>query len=114
MRQIGEVIGTEDGRHVLVLCTDGGVLYFHCRPVECPVSGGDGSPSDVVVPFEGELLESASLLRDVDMDCAWALKSVGSSGEVVLLRAVSTYNPDAPSSTSIVIKPIAGTVPLTD
>lgn len=29
MRQIDEVIGSQDGMHVLALCTDGGVLYYH-------------------------------------------------------------------------------------
>ena len=28
MRQIEDVIATHDARHALVLCTDGGVLYF--------------------------------------------------------------------------------------
>lgn len=28
MREVQDVVGTQDGLHVLVLCTDGGVMYF--------------------------------------------------------------------------------------
>jgi hypothetical protein len=34
MRQIGDVIGTNDARHALILCTDGGVMYFKNSAVE--------------------------------------------------------------------------------
>jgi hypothetical protein len=31
MRQIDDVIGTSDANHALVLCADGGVMYFKNR-----------------------------------------------------------------------------------
>ena len=32
MRQIDQVLATQDGCHALALCTDGGVLYYHANP----------------------------------------------------------------------------------
>ena len=80
MRQINNVIGTDDARHAMILCADGGVLYYN-RPEE------SGS--------RGELLELPKLERDPDTLIQsgardWALHRVGASGEVVLLRATQT------------------------
>jgi hypothetical protein len=122
MRQIDEIIGTDDGKHVLVLCTDGGVLYFGCTLKQ--VEGKEVSDADLTddasssndeeenrrahVPFSGELLECQNLLRDVALDCAWTVRRVGRSADVLLLRAVTQYDPDGVGNTSIIIKPLAG------
>jgi hypothetical protein len=80
MRQIDHVIGTDDARHAMILCADGGVLYYN-RPED---SGG-----------RGELLELPQLERDPDTLIQsgardWSLQRVGASGEVVLLRATQS------------------------
>ncbi len=69
LRQIHDVIGTYDARHVLALCTDGGVMYYKRDEVD----------------ETAELME-LNLQRDVDFDQVWAVKRVGSLGDVVLLR----------------------------
>jgi hypothetical protein len=110
MRQIDEIVGTDDGKHALVLCTDGGVLYFNCLPTAGQAdSSQDSVEEEKQLPFKGELLECPSLQRDVALDCAWTVRRVGRAAEVVLLRAVTQYCPDGLGSTSIIVKPLAGT-----
>lgn len=102
MRQIDEIIGTDDGKHVLVLCTDGGVLYFNCaHPLTQPQCTED-------MPFSGELTECATLNRDIALDNAWTVRRVGRVGETVLLRAVTQYCPDGLGTTTIMIRPLSG------
>ena len=85
MRQIDEVIGTADARHALVLCTDGGVMYF------------DNSSKVDVAPC---LVEFSSLQRDPEVERTWNLRRVGKDGEVVLLRAVKVGSgPIGPTGT---------------
>lgn len=71
MRQIDEIIATHDARHALILCTDGGVLYFRNE-------AGDR---------QNILVELPTLQRDPERDRTWRVKRVGKWGEVVLLRA---------------------------
>lgn len=78
MRQIDFVIGTSDARHALVLCTDGGVMYFKN-------SGVEG-----IAPC---LVEFSSLQRDPEVERTWNLRRVGRGGDVVLLRAVRVDGP---------------------
>ena len=73
MRQIDTVIGTSDAQHALVLCTDGGVMYFK------------NSGNDDIAP---NLIEFSSLQRDPEVERTWNLQRVGRDGDVVLLRAV--------------------------
>jgi hypothetical protein len=70
-RQIDEVIGTSDAKHILVLTTDGGVFY----------KNGENNTA---------LKEFGKLKSDRDRDMVWAVKRVGESGEVVLMRAIRT------------------------
>ena len=82
MREINEVIACHDGNHVLALCTDGGVLYYHY----------DGCSSNESRRF-GSLIEFQSLTREVEVgpefmtDDSWAIKRVGTNGSVVVIRA---------------------------
>lgn len=71
MRQIDGVVSTNDSRHVLALCTDGGVLYFKNS------SFGTSTQS---------LTECLNIQRNPDVDGVWALKRIGNEGEVLLLR----------------------------
>lgn len=72
MRQIHSVIGTNDARHVLVLSSDGSIMYFHRKE-------NDEST---------ELIELTSLQYDPDIDQTWSISRVGDIGDVVLIRAV--------------------------
>ena len=78
MRQIEEVIGTSDAQHALVLCTDGGVMYFKNSAVHG------------IAPC---LTEFNSLQRDPDMQSTWNIRRVGRDGDVILLRAEKLINP---------------------
>eukprot|EP01035_Chromulina_nebulosa_P018321 gene18321-24010_t len=69
MRQIDKVLGTKDSIHILALCTDGGVMYFHNNTTTL------------------ELIELSSIQRDPDIDSVWAMNRVGLYGDVVLMRA---------------------------
>ena len=87
MREINEVIACHDGNHVLALCTDGGVLYYHYDDCNSTSSGGGD------VGGFGNLIEFQSLTREVEVgpeymtDDSWAIKRVGSCGTVVVIRA---------------------------
>lgn len=96
MRQIDDVIGTSDARHALVLCTDGGVMYFHNSEVR------------EIAPC---LAEFSSLQRDPEVERAWNLRRVGRDGDVVLLRALKVNNSSYPSGaayTSISVYKLSG------
>lgn len=71
LREISDVIGTYDARHVLALCTDGGVMYYKRSEVD----------------ESADFIEFSNLQRSSDLDQIWALKRVGRLGDVVLLRA---------------------------
>lgn len=79
MRQIDSVIGTNDAKHVLALCTDGGVLYFKYNNT---VEGAKVTANDF------SLIEFQSLNRNPGVDSVWIVKRVGYSGDVVILRAL--------------------------
>jgi hypothetical protein len=88
MREINEVIACHDGNHVLALCTDGGVLYYH-YDASNSLSLSSSSKSSGF----GHLIEFQSLTREVQVgpefmtDDSWAIKRVGRAGEVVVIRA---------------------------
>ncbi len=109
MRQIDEVIGTQDGSHVIALCTDGGVLHFTTSTstsrLSIPMASLEGSVSLKISPSgdhesqdancadlqgatinAGSVIEFSQLKRNPDLDSAWCLKRVGAEGRVVLLR----------------------------
>lgn len=94
MRQIDEVIGTNDGSHVLALCTDGGVLYFKNI-------SGDKEGDEFIQ--DASLIEFNSLRRTEEVDMIWNTKRVGRNGDVVLVRATRIGTIDAPI-TSIEVK----------
>ncbi len=79
MRQIDSVIGTNDAKHVLALCTDGGVLYFKYNST---IEGANVTRNDF------SLIEFASLNRNPGVDSIWIVKRVGYHGDVVILRAL--------------------------
>eukprot|EP01038_Epipyxis_sp_PR26KG_P008421 gene8421-11389_t len=96
MREIDEILSTDDGLHVLVLTTDGGVMYFSrgFAPVEGDVLSKESNRMNIdsQQPY---LIELNHLTRDMDLDEAWQIRRVGSGGRVVLLRAkrtLSAYN----------------------
>lgn len=76
LRQIEDVIGTSDGRHVLGLCTDGGVMYY-CQ-------------NDSMDESFPEIIEFSSFTRDPDIDQHWRINRVGSRGQAILLRAAKS------------------------
>ena len=101
MRQIDEVIGTHDARHALVLCTDGGVMYFKNNSD----STGDIAPAPCLIEF-------STVQRDPEIERAWNLRRVGRDGDVVLLRATRVNNSAAsscgPSHTRISVIKLSG------
>ncbi len=99
MRQIEDVIATEDGTHLLVLLTDGGVLYFS---TEQP-TGKEATP---LASASSSLIEFSNLSRVEGEDSAWALRRVGSSGAVVLMRA--HRQGDGEGNTTVTICPLSG------
>jgi hypothetical protein len=80
MRQIQDVLTTQDGQHALAICTDGGVLYYHHSYFH-------------EIDTDGSLVELQSLIREIEVgpqfmtDGAWTLKRVGRRGAVVLVRS---------------------------
>lgn len=80
MRQIQEILTTQDGQHALAICTDGGVLYYHHSYFH-------------EIDTDGSLVELQTLMREIEIgpqfmtDGAWALKRVGRRGAVVLVRS---------------------------
>lgn len=94
-REIEQVICTDEGSHALLLCADGGVVYY-CAPApaarndggeaqqqgEGDVEGGTGS----VWNGTSALLELPDLFRQKDVQQhtgSWALRRVGRQGLVV-------------------------------
>ena len=76
LREIGEVIGTYDARHVLALCTDGGIMYYRRNEVD----------------ESAEFIEFSDLQRNADVDQIWSIKRIGSMGDVALLRATKSVD----------------------
>lgn len=89
MRLIDDIVATQDGKHALALCTDGGVLYFRNDFME--YLNEHDSPSVDQYKFDSttycSLIEFNALRRE--SEGPWALKRVGSKGSVILLRAVT-------------------------
>ena len=122
MRQIQEVLTTQDGQHALALCTDGGILYYHQTITSSSQSTSPSTVSNAIDSSDsdnghadsfnssnskllstGTLVEFQSLTREVEIgpkymtDGAWCLKRVGCRGAVVLVRScknVSKNNSD--------------------
>jgi WD40 repeat protein len=70
-REVDDVIGTQDAKHVLCLCTDGGVIYYRNNSTE-----------------DFSVQEFSRLQRDPESERAWAVGRVGQAGHVVLMRAI--------------------------
>lgn len=100
MRQIQDVVATEDGTHLLVLLTDGGVLYFSTELSGGAQSGGGGGAGSAA------LVEFPTMSRVEGEDSAWALRRVGSRGMVVLLKA--HREEDGEGNTLVSISPLTG------
>ncbi len=101
MREIEEVICTDDGEHVLALCADGGVMYYHgghhhhasSSPpreekqidtfAECESVSQSITPSALSL---SKLVELTCVQRTPEEDQAWAIRRVGRHGHVVLAR----------------------------
>jgi hypothetical protein len=86
MRQIKDVVGTSDGRHVVIICTDGSIMYFRRHENEST-----------------DIFELNSLQCEPEMNQSWMIRRVGQDGHAVLLRAMRTTDESTtkPSSTSI-------------
>ena len=109
MRQIREVHSTEDGLHTLILCSDGAVLYHPSSTASesAPLSAAPSGSSDEQSSSAQEMVEVPALSVDVDpeKESAWALRRVGRSGLVVLLRGYRSSALDRPI---ISVKPLSG------
>lgn len=121
MRQIQDVLTTQDGQHALALCTDGGVLYYrHSEIPSSPLSSSSSSSSSSTSSNNGKegenesieeskfistgtLIEFQTLTREVEIgpkhmtDGAWCLKRVGCKGAVVLIRSYRNIAKRAPN-----------------
>lgn len=80
MRQIDQVIGTNDGKHVMVLCSDGGVMYFAKN-----FHVGE-NVMETFVEFNTNQLHC-----DPNVNQVWLLKRVGKEGDIVLLRSIKSF-----------------------
>jgi hypothetical protein len=90
MREIEDVVGTDDGMHVLVLCADGGAMYFRGQPPQASGLLRGSNRNDSAAASEAGnskgLVELVGL-RDKDVDQAVVLRRIGFAGHVVVLRA---------------------------
>lgn len=95
MRQIQDVTSTQDGCHLLILLTDGGVLYFRAGTENASDSQEISEMDDgqsIELNRNGNaaratLTEFSKLSYNPIEDSAWSIKRVAASGTVVLLRA---------------------------
>ena len=113
MRQIQDVTSTQDGGHLLILLTDGGVLYFRAGTEDSDADSGEHSEIDVGQSIESArggsratLTEFSKLSFNPMEDSAWSIKRVGANGTVVLLRA--TRGDDAEGFTTLSVRPLSG------
>lgn len=113
MRQIQDVTSTQDGGHLLILLTDGGVLYFRAGTEESHADSGEQSETDVGQSIQtakggcrATLTEFSKLSFNPMEDSAWSIKRVGANGTVVLLRA--TRSDDANGLTTLSVCPLSG------
>lgn len=112
-REIEQVICTDEGKHAIILCADGGVVYYNVplssnnaagvARKHAAADGGsssdeqDGSAgagnSSSSGSGAGQLVELGALFRVKDQQQhpgSWALRRVGRQGMVVLLRATTS------------------------
>lgn len=127
MREIDEVIATADGQHVLILCTDGGVMYFENNivqgdrdrdraslvgKIDSPLLHDNADaeakkPTAGVKQYTGRgpygskgLIELSDVQREIGVDQVWAIKRVGKNGDVILIRAVKSESASLHSDNS--------------
>jgi len=89
LREIETIVGMSEGEEILLLCTDGGVLFYDttstdlsCQSETTPdlsKSGANGSSS---------ITELETLQYNPDIDMAWALGRLGPASDLMLLRAI--------------------------
>jgi hypothetical protein len=92
------VISTEEGAHALLLCADGGVIYYSASAGATGLStptapDGDASAAAAASPLAGEggefdsalLVELPALFRAKELQQlgSWAVQRVGREGHVV-------------------------------
>ena len=90
-REIEQVISTDEGSHAILLCADGGVVYYSAHSYQnCPQSAegsdGDEARTEIVRSSASALLELPDLFRQKDVQQhtgSWALRRVGRQGLVV-------------------------------
>lgn len=130
MREIDDIISTDNGSHALILCTDGGVMYYS-NPVENIIvkttsftesshdygdkPNSELESSDEVSHAETHsftksslFLELSNIQRNQETDQSWHLKRVGANGAVALLRACR-QDPNAMYQQSVItVRTLAG------
>jgi hypothetical protein len=115
MRLIDDIVVTQDGKHALALCTDGGVLYFRDDRVEIVADPRSSSDTEICAEsthiIHCSLVELGHLQRDVEVAGPWALKRVGKQGTVVVLKSHHSPEDDNPTHirSIISVKPLTGT-----
>ena len=85
------MISTDEGSHAILLCADGGVVYYSAHSYQnCPQpaegSDGDEARTELVRSSASALLELPDLFRQKDVQQhtgSWALRRVGRQGLVV-------------------------------
>lgn len=88
-REIEQVICTDEGSHALLLCADGGVVYYRAptSDASCSVVGSESDEtSEHTRSGASALLELPDLFRQKDLQQhtgSWALRRVGRQGLVV-------------------------------
>jgi len=126
MRLIDDIVVTQDGKHALALCTDGGVLYFRDDHIDILPSEGpvlevkqmqDRTDTNSLERgleasriMDCSLVELSTLQRDVEVAGPWALKRVGKQGTVVVLKSQHAAAEENPMHTRsvITVKPLTG------
>jgi hypothetical protein len=135
MREVSDVISTQDGKYALILCSDGGSIYYkHPNKNEENEENEETEPEDEELSGDRErkvnedderssneenkspvsrntkehlpqLSEVVSLSKDIDNQF-WSLKRVGKQGLVLLIRAFTRYEKERKNE----VLP-AGTIP---
>lgn len=84
LREIESIVGMSEGEQILLLCTDGGVLFYDTT------SNCQGDTADFSKPSVNgsTITELESLQYNPDIDMAWTLGRLGPTSDLTLLRAI--------------------------
>ena len=87
LREIETIVGMSEGEQILLLCTDGGVLFYD--------TSSTGSSQDDVADISKSGVNGGAIITELetlqynpDIDMTWALGRLGPASDLMLLRAI--------------------------